>query len=180
VELETRYGFIHEKIDIKILILFLLSRLPDAVDPNRLTEMTTQCDDGISYFDYTDCVSELEHTGHIQNIAKGYIITEKGKQISEITDSGLPYSVRVKAEKLASKASEELRRDSMIHTSHTVKTRGGNMVKLSMSDGVSEIIKLELLSANEAQSVKIEDNFRRNAEAVYLKLIQMLTDGEIN
>lgn len=177
--METRYGFIHEKIDIKILILFILSRLAGAVDLNSLSELTTQCDDGISYFDFTDCVSELVNTAHVQMTDKGYIVTEKGLKISEITDSGLPYSVRVKAEKLSSKASEALRRDSMIHTSHTAKTRGGNIVKLSMSDGVSDVIKLELLSANEAQSLRIEDNFRKNAEAIYLKLIQMLTEGEI-
>lgn len=176
--METRYGFIHEKIDIKILILFILSRLGGAVDLTALSELTTQCDDGISYFDFTDCVSELVNTAHVQLTEKGYSITEKGLKISEITESSLPYSVMVKAEKLSSKASESLKRDSMIRTSHTAKVRGGNVVKLAMSDGVSDIIKLELLAANEAQSVRIEDNFRKGAEAVYLKLIQMLTEGE--
>ena len=177
--METRFGFIHDKIDIKILILFILSRLAEPIDLNSLSELTTQCDDGISYFDFTDCVSELVDTAHIEVIDKGYRITDRGIEIGEITDSSLPYSVRVKAEKLSSKASEALRRDSMIRTSHTAKTRGGNIVKLSMSDGVSDVIRLELLAANEAQSLRIEDNFRKNAEAIYLKLIEMLTEGNI-
>lgn len=177
--MEPRYGFIHDKIDIKILILFLLRRLAAPIDLNSLSELATQCDDGISYFDFTDCVSELVKTCHLQIDDRGYKITEKGVKISDITESGLPYSVRVKAEKIAAKASKALRRDSMIHTSHTAKTRGGNIVKLTMSDGVSEIIKLELLAANEQQSVRMEDNFRKNAEAIYLKLVQILTDGEV-
>ena len=57
-------GFIHEKLDIKILILFVLRRLPGTVEPETLQELC-QCDDGISYFDYSDCLNELVETGHI-------------------------------------------------------------------------------------------------------------------
>ena len=53
-----RFGFIHEKLDIKILILYILRRLPGVVDPETLLELC-QCDGGIGYFDYSDCLSEL-------------------------------------------------------------------------------------------------------------------------
>lgn len=177
--METRFGFIHEKIDIKIVILFILKRLPRAVDFNSLAELVTQCDDGIGYFDFSDCISELVATGHVEDGKKGYKITEKGIKINKITESGLPYSVRVKAEKIASKASEAQRRDAMIRTSHEAKPRGGIMVKLAMSDGFGDVIRLDLLAANEQQSLRIEDHFRQNAEEIYLKLVQMLTSGDI-
>ena len=53
-----RFGFIHEKLDIKILILFILRRLPGVVDPETLGELC-QCAGGVGYFDYSDCLSEL-------------------------------------------------------------------------------------------------------------------------
>lgn len=174
--METRYGFIHEKIDIKILILFILRRLAAPIDMNSLGEIVTICDGGIGYFDFTDCIHELIGTGHVIADERGYFITEQGVKISEITESGLPYSVRVKAEKRASKASEALRRDSMIRTSHSAKVRGGNVVTLSMSDGVSDVIKLDILAANEEQSKRMENNFRKNAETIYLRIAQMLLD----
>ena len=34
-----RFGFIHEKLDIKILILFILRRLPGVVDRETLGEL---------------------------------------------------------------------------------------------------------------------------------------------
>ena len=54
----ARLGFIHEKLDIKILILFILRRLPGEVEPETLCELC-QCDGGIDYFDYSDCLSDL-------------------------------------------------------------------------------------------------------------------------
>ena len=33
------FGFIHEKLDIKILILYVLRRLPGSVEPNTLLEL---------------------------------------------------------------------------------------------------------------------------------------------
>ena len=45
-----RLGFIHEKLDIKILILYILRRLPGTVDPETLAELC-QCDSGVGYFD---------------------------------------------------------------------------------------------------------------------------------
>ena len=61
-----RFGFIHEKLDIKILILFLLRRLPGEVEPTVLGDLCTQCDSGIGYFDYSDCLAELVETGHVR------------------------------------------------------------------------------------------------------------------
>ena len=37
--MNERFGFIHEKLDIKLLILFILRRLPGVVDRSMLTEI---------------------------------------------------------------------------------------------------------------------------------------------
>ena len=38
------FGFIHDKLDIKILILFILRRLPGSVDPETLLELSRNAD----------------------------------------------------------------------------------------------------------------------------------------
>jgi hypothetical protein len=75
-----RFGFIHEKLDIKIWILFILRRLPLAVSAETLAELTL-LDSGIGYFDYADA-SELVETGHAEETENGYLITEKGKRMA--------------------------------------------------------------------------------------------------
>ncbi len=172
-DMESRFGFIHDKLDIKILILFVLRRLSEPVTLDKLAELTL-CDGGISYFDFAECVDELITTGHIEADGDSYTITEKGIRNGSITENGLPYSVRVKAEKSATAANAQLRRQSMITTSRSIRRGGGYSVDLSLSDGMGEILSLELYAANEAQAIDIEKGFRERAESVFNVIIEEL------
>ena len=168
------FGFIHEKLDIKILILFILRRLPGTVDPETLLELC-QCDEGIGYFDYSDCLSELVETGHITESEEGYTITEKCARNADAVESSLPYSVRSKALRLLAPVEERLRRAAMITARHTL-SEDGCTVELAMGDGKGELIHLRLLCADEEQAGTLEKHFRKNAEGYYQKIIGLLME----
>lgn len=57
----ARYGFIHDKLDIKFLILYLMARAAAPIDFPTLTDLT-MCDDGVDYFEFTEAVAELVET----------------------------------------------------------------------------------------------------------------------
>ena len=171
-----RFGFIHEKLDIKILILFLLRRLPGEVEPTTLGDLCTQCDSGIGYFDYSDCLAELVETEHIAESEEGFAITEKGVRNADAVETSLPYSVRSKALKLLEPIAEEMRRQAMITARHTLQD-DGCFVELAMSDGAGEIVHLRLLVAGEDQAKRIEKRFRKTAEKTYHQIVELL-DGE--
>ncbi len=167
-------GFIHEKLDIKILILFLLRRLPGDVEPSVLGDLCRQCDEGIGYFDYSDCLAELVETGHIAEGEEGCLsITEKGIRNTDAVETSLPYSVRRKAIKLLEPVAEAIRRTAMITARHEAK-EDGCFVTLAMSDGAGEIIHMTLLCADENQAGRIKKNFRKGAEKVYHQIISIL------
>lgn len=169
------HGFIHEKLDIKLLILFILSRLPAPVDRGTLDELCQRCDDGVGYFDYSDCLGELMHTGHISEEDEEYTITEKGLNNARTLESSLPFSVRSRALKLIAPVEERLARAAMLRT-EIENGADGCHVALSMSDVAGEIVSMRLLCANEEQAKKMKKTFRRSAEEVYQKIVAILSE----
>ena len=170
----AEFGFIHDKLDIKILILFILARLPGPVGSAALSELVL-CDGGISYFDYTDCLSELISAEHAVEEAGGYSITVKGRRNGEAIESSLPYSVRKKVMRRISLAASAMKRNSMITASHTANNDSSVTAELSLSDGAGEIISLKLLVPDEDSAFAVEKNFRSDAEGIYNRIIEMLS-----
>ncbi len=171
-----RLGFIHEKLDMKILILYVLQRLPEAVPEATLAELCL-FDDGISYFEYAECLAELVDTQHVEKLPEGYKITEKGRRNGSIIESSLPYSVRAHASQGLRGVAAAMRRDAMIVTRHT-DTDSGCMVELGLSDGIGEIMSLHLLTTGEAQAKRMEGLFRADAEGFYHKIIGLFAEEE--
>ena len=175
--MDERFGFIHEKSDIKILILFILRRLPEPIPMDDLAELTL-CDEGIGYFDFAECLASLVESGHVQCADGLYTVTEKGIRNGETLESNLPYSVRIRAERATSLVALIQKRNQLIKASHTVRSRGGCTVSLSMSDGVGSLMKLELLAGNDQQAAAMERYFKANAETVYGQILQLLSGEE--
>ena len=170
-------GLIHEKLDIKILILYILRRLPGVVDGDTLTELC-QCDEGFTYFDYMECLCELIDAGNIEKVGDdGFRITEKGARSVDEVGNSIPNSVRKKAEALLAPVARSLERASMIKTSHE-RTRSGLTVDLAMSDGKGEVIRMRFLAGSENTAELIEKNFRAHAEEYFFKIVEMMTEKE--
>lgn len=169
-----RFGFIHDKLDLKILILFILRRLPAAIDREALSELVMQ-DEGVGYFDYTECLAELADTGQVELTDEGYRITEKGDRNGLTIESSLPYTVRMRVERAVAPVVNAMNRNAMIKTGHKQQKGGGYQVELSMGDGIGEIISLRLLAASEEQAAVMEKKFRAEAEAFYNHIIEVLS-----
>ena len=169
-----QFGFIHEKLDIKILILYILRRLPGFVDAETLRGLV-MCDDGIGYFDYTDCLSELVTGGNVEEKDGAYAVTEKGARNAETVESSLPYSVRTKSARLLAPVQERMRREASIVAQHEL-SEDGCTVTLAMGDGKGDLIRLSFVCAGEEQAEKIEANFRRDAETYYQRIAELLSE----
>jgi hypothetical protein len=169
------HGFIHEKLDIKLLILYILSRLSAPVDRGTLDELCQQCDEGIGYFDYSDCLGELMQTGHIVCDDEEYAITARGLNDSAETESRLPYSVRSRAMKLIAPVEERLARAAKVRT-EIAKEKDGFRVRLAMSDDRGELLSMSLLCEDEEQAKAAKRGFRRSAEQIGRRIVEILCE----
>lgn len=170
-----RFGFIHEELDIKILILYVINRLPAAVDFQTLSDLVL-IDGGFDYFQYAQCLSELVDSGHIEkNADEEYRITLKGSEHLEASLSRLPYSVRTKADNTMQPIVKKMRRDALITTVSSPLDNGGVMVRLAVSDDVGPMLDMSILTSDEDRAGIMKKHFRENAENVYKTLTEMLT-----
>lgn len=172
--MESRFGFVREKLEIKILILYILSRLKAPIDFDSLADLT-MCDDGISYFDFAECIDELEKTGHIQKEASQYIITNKGIINGTATETAVPYSVRNKAKDSVNTFNFEVERQSNIKTEIQYKL-GEFEVSLILSDGFSEILNMKMKTDSEKNAMELEKGFKNKAEKLYNTILKCILE----
>ena len=85
----AQYGFIHDKLDIKMLELYLVSRLAGPVDFDILTDLVMR-HEGVDYFAFAEATAELVESGHLELEEDRYAITEKGRANSAACESSLP------------------------------------------------------------------------------------------
>ena len=170
-------GFIRDKLDIKILILYILEKLPKPVEPVTLSDLAL-FDGGFTWFDYTDCLAELIQTEHIQEKNGKYAITEKGRRNVNTVASSLPYTVRAKADRLTAPVAAAMRRASMIETDIEHGPKGDRTVSMRLSDGVGEVLSLRVAVPDEDQAKAIEKRFRTGAEDICNQIIEILTAPE--
>lgn len=60
----ARFGFIHDKLDIKLLVLYIMDRVAAPIDFATLTDLS-MCDSGMDYFQFAEAAAELADSGHL-------------------------------------------------------------------------------------------------------------------
>ena len=167
-------GFVFGPLDLKILILVILRRLPEEIETERLLQLCQE-DGVVSYFDFTVCLDELREIGQIEADDGWCRITERGIRNADMLENSLPYSVRRNAERTAEAEAAGIARGNSIRAGH--QSDGGICTaELGLHDGVSDILQLRVLCADEKQAVRIEKKFRRHAEEIYQKIMEILSE----
>ena len=66
-----RLGFIHDMLDVKVLILFVTARSSFPMTTQEIYEVCYQ-DDCLSYFDVCTAIPEMVVSGHLQEVEEGF------------------------------------------------------------------------------------------------------------
>jgi len=171
-------GFISDKLEIKFLILYIAARLIDSA-PFEVLQDLAMCDEGVDYFAFSECLADLVRTEHLSVSEDDlYDITEKGRSNSQICESSLPYSVRMQVDKNIVSYNQKLRRNSLVTASTTQRPSGSYTVSLSLSDEMENVMTLDLMVTKESMAKELEQRFKKDAERLYSKIIEVLYDPE--
>lgn len=173
-----RLGFIHDMMDVKVLILFVMARVGYPVNVQQIYELCFQ-DDCLSYFDICTAIPEMEDSNHLK---KGedecYEITEKGRETAKLLEDSIAFTVRQRAENAVDRFNRQIRRSSFVKTKVTKRESGEYSVVMSLDDEMGNLMTLELAAPDQRQANRLSRLMEKKAEAVYNLTMTELLDDE--
>ena len=173
-----RHGFIHDMMDVKVLILYVMSRVNYPVTIQQIYELCYQ-DECLSYFDVCTAVPEMVNSLHLQLLENDcYAITEKGKADGALTQDSIAFTVRQKAENAVARFNRQIRRSSYVKTQILPRENGDFTVLMSLDDEMGNLMTLELMAPDQRQAVRLGRLFEKKAEVIYNLTMTELLDDE--
>ncbi|MBR6595237.1 MAG: DUF4364 family protein [Oscillospiraceae bacterium] len=174
-----RLGFIHDMLDVKVLILFVMGKVSYPVTMQEIYELCYQ-DECLSYFDVCTAVPEMVKSGHLKELENNtYGITEKGKADGSLTEDSIAFTVKQKAENAVDRFNRQIRRSSFVKTQIIPRETGDFSVIMSLDDEMGNLMTLELVAPDQRQAVRLGKLFEKKAENVYnLTMLELLDEEE--
>ena len=173
-----RLGFIHDMMDVKVLILFVAARASYPMTNQEIYELCYQ-DECLSYFDVCTAIPELVDSGHLRQTEDDrYEITDKGRNNGKLTEDSIAFTVRQRAENAVARFNRQLRRSSFVKTQIIPREGGDHSVMMILDDEVGNLMTLELVAPDQRQAVRLGKLFEKKAETVYSLIMTELLDEE--
>ena len=173
-----RLGFIHDMMDVKVLILFVAARSNYPMTTQEIYELCYQ-DECLSYFDMCTAIPEMVASGHLQQLEdERYEITEKGKSDGALTEDSIAFTVKQRAENAVDRYNRQLRRSSFVKTQILPRDNGEQSVMMILDDEIGNLMTLELIAPDQRQAVRLGKLFEKKAETLYSLIMTELLDEE--
>jgi len=174
-----RRGFIHDMLDVKVLILYVMSLVEMPISAQTIYELCLQ-DDCLSYMDVQQAIPQMVETGHIHQLEENlFEITDTGREVCAVMEDTVAYPVAQRAKAAAEKFNRDARRSNFLRTE--VRTREDSpevTVHMELMDENSQLMTLELLAPDLSQGRRMERAFREKAERIYLSVMEYFMDSK--
>ena len=173
-----RLGFIHDMMDVKVLILFVAARSSYPMSLQEIYELCYQ-DECLSYFDVCTAIPQMVESGHLKQLdEEKYEITQKGREAEALTEDSIAYSVKRRAENAVARFNRQLRRSSFVKTQIIPRDNGEFSVMMALDDEMGNLMTLELVAPNNRQAVRLGKLFEKKAEQIYNLTMMELLENE--
>ena len=173
-----RLGFIHDMMDVKVLILFVMARANYPMTVQEIYEVCYQ-DECLSYFDVCTAVPEMVNSGHMKALeGEKYEITDLGRHDGELTADSIAFTVKQRAENAITRFNRQIRRSSFVRTQVVAREGGDYSVIMVLDDEQSNLMTMELMAPDQRQAVRLARLFEKKAENVYALAMAELLDEE--
>ena len=169
----ARFGFIHGKLDIKLLILYIMDRVVSPIEFTTLTDLCL-CDEGVDYFLFAEAVPELLESGHLTQEGEHYSITDKGRRACADGQSSLSPVIRRRCDQRLAPLNEALSRKSQVHSRVEPLPNGQFQVHLELEDDQGSLFSLTLLASARQDAEQIAQRFSQHPQHIFNGVLGVL------
>ena len=167
----------------KVLILYLLNKLPDGIKSDNLYKIVSSANN-INYFYLQELLTDLIDTNLVGSFTKEddtFIkITSDGQNSLSLTKSLLPGILKLKADNIFKTEVSNIAEESSIVTEYIPKDENNYTVKCKVIEKNETIFEISTFAGSRERAKQISDGWKNNANTIYPKIIDLLLNGENN
>ena len=163
----------------KVLILYTLKTIHREITDTDLLKIISAINN-INYFYFRDILEDLVESKLVGTYTKDdnkvYEITEEGKNSLELTIDVLPGLVKLKADNIFQKELITIADEESISAEYIPENEKDYTVKCKIVENNKTVFELKAFAGSNEQAKKIADNWRKNANEIYPKILNLLNN----
>ncbi len=165
----------------KILILYLLSKLDTPITNDGLFRLVLSVMD-MNYFYFQQFLLDLLENKYIlcfkQEDKSVYQITQRGKEILDLTLNILPGIIKLKADLSFENELKESMEEESITAEFTPMSENDYTVTCKINENHNCIFEVRVFAGSREEAKKIVDNWKENAYRIYPEILNSLCHDE--
>lgn len=163
----------------KVLILYILTLIDGDIRQDDLYKIITSINN-INYFYFKQVLTDLidsklvgTYTKEEEPVIK---ITSEGETAYNLTKDVLPGIMKLKADNIFQKEISSIEEESSIIAEFIPKNENDYTIKCKVIENNETIFEVKTFAGSRERAKKIVDNWNKNANKIYPKILNLLLD----
>ncbi len=166
----------------KVLLLYIINKVGKPISSDSLLNLVLAVTD-MNYFYFQQFLADLLENGYIISYYKNehnfYDMTDFGRETLELTLDILPGIVKLRVDSNFKNELENFENEQSIITEYTPKSENNFIVSCKIVENNDTIFEIKTFAGSRNQAQEISDNWKNNANTIYPKILELLTEKSI-
>ena len=167
----------------KVLILYILNQVHKPITNDNLYKLVLTAID-MNYFYFQQFLLDLISAKFVVNFPKEdqtlYKLTTHGKETLDLTLDILPGIIKLKADTNLKPMLDNIENEHSIIAEFTPKSEDNYIVYCKIMENNETVFEIKTFAGSRDEAKKIVDNWKNNAEVIYPKLLETLTQSNLH
>lgn len=166
-----------ELAESKVLILYVLSKINKPVTNSELLDLIQSVEE-MNYFYFQQFLIDLKENRYLleyeQEKQKFYAITMSGRETVRLTIDMLPGAIKDKVDETLKSTMKKIENEEAVYADFFPSKEDEFMICCGIRENNKKVFEVQVFSSSRDNSLKIIDNWKKNAGIIYPKVIEML------